>query len=675
MDALLARLKGALGRGDSATKSRAQRRSRIKSLAYTKSRAVAVLLFIVGYAWMLLLPSTYVGGRGTYIDENALQPGQVNTQWNWGDVHAADNYLEQLEELRDQNATSERRAQYFIEEFTKLGLDASSQRYTFETTNGTSSGENAYAVMYSPRQAGAEAMVVSGSWISLIDEGSQTINIRGVSTVLALARFLKNYSLWAKDIIFIISDDHLDGMQAFLSSYYGVPQSNLIAEPLELSSGVIWTALNVDYPGHSFSHLGLYFEGLNGRLPNQDLLNSIFRIARNTVGVPVILYDYKDTFRFEQWTIGSEDSLFGKWEMKNWVPKSIRLNPAARAYATKARHILRHFGYQARGRASGVHGLLHQYRIDAVTLFAVPSMGPHGFHAIGRILESTLRTCNNLLERLHASFFFFLLVAPDRFLQIGNYLPSAVLVAVGLMFWGLRGWVDAGWVGEGEEGGLREETKEAQEKEIQEGQEKEKQVAAKPSVHWTRRPRPVLPALALMGVTHALGGVVFCIATRRWFIANIESLVTRFTLVALVASVPLALSQLGVLRGNLPLVLKSLTLCFASTVISVTAVLNFSLAALFAIVLGVPLVLAPANDSPSPQSPSPSVLSPATAPRAAPQRYAASLAYTLLATGWLFLPQEVVRAVRDWEVYSVWFAPVVCVVYLPLVMQAALACL
>ena len=41
MDALLARLKGALGRGDSATKSRAQRRSRIKSLAYTKSRAVA----------------------------------------------------------------------------------------------------------------------------------------------------------------------------------------------------------------------------------------------------------------------------------------------------------------------------------------------------------------------------------------------------------------------------------------------------------------------------------------------------------------------------------------------------------------------------------------------------------------------------------------------------------
>lgn len=27
---------------------------------------------------------------------------------------------------------------------------------------------------------------------------------------------------------------------------------------LSLSSGVIWNALNIDYPGHSFSHLGAF---------------------------------------------------------------------------------------------------------------------------------------------------------------------------------------------------------------------------------------------------------------------------------------------------------------------------------------------------------------------------------------------------------------------------------
>jgi len=33
----------------------------------------------------------------------------------------------------------------------------------------------------------------------------------------------------------------------------------LTKEPLKLTSGVIWTALNIDYPGHSFSHLGVFF--------------------------------------------------------------------------------------------------------------------------------------------------------------------------------------------------------------------------------------------------------------------------------------------------------------------------------------------------------------------------------------------------------------------------------
>src|SRR5882757_8927056 len=84
-----------------------------------------------------------------------------------------------------------------------------------------------------------------------------------------------DYSYWAKDIVFVISDGYLDGMQAWLGAYHGseqysklscifvyiiiYPFAGLQAEPLSLSSGVIWTALNIDYPGHSFSHLGVFF--------------------------------------------------------------------------------------------------------------------------------------------------------------------------------------------------------------------------------------------------------------------------------------------------------------------------------------------------------------------------------------------------------------------------------
>lgn len=35
--------------------------------------------------------------------------------------------------------------------------------------------------------------------------------------------------------------------------------ADVVTDPLELLSGVIWTALCIDYPGHSFSHLGVYF--------------------------------------------------------------------------------------------------------------------------------------------------------------------------------------------------------------------------------------------------------------------------------------------------------------------------------------------------------------------------------------------------------------------------------
>lgn len=49
---------------------------------------------------------------------------------------------------------------------------------------------------------------------------------------------------------------------------------DLFAEPLALHSGVIWTALSIDYPGHSFSHLGIFY-GEFLLLRFYDLMNII----------------------------------------------------------------------------------------------------------------------------------------------------------------------------------------------------------------------------------------------------------------------------------------------------------------------------------------------------------------------------------------------------------------
>ncbi|KAI0934286.1 hypothetical protein AcW1_005863 [Taiwanofungus camphoratus] len=535
------------GKGDRNI-SRIRRRRMLIALLWKNVAHLVLLLLAAGHFWMIVTPSPRLGQK-TYIDENALQPGQVNTYWNWGDVHRADSYLVALDSLHGRNASSEEVAEFIVREFQKIGLPAHTQRYSFTTTMGTRNGTNAYAVFSSPRASETEAMIISASWISRTGDSDGTVNLRGIATVLSLAGYLKGHSLWAKDLVFVISDGYLDGMQAWITSYHGVSQSNLVVEPLKLHSGVIWTALNIDYPGHSFSHLGIFFEGLNGRLPNQDLINSFQIISRHTGGVPVLVYDHLDPREFPN----RRHELSG---IPAWLPDFLKQNEEVNDFAFHAKNILRHASYQARGRASGVHGLLHRFRIDAITLFALPAPGPHGFHAIGRVIESTLRTTNNLLERLHASFFFYLLVGPTTFLKIGSYLPGVILISTAMLFTGLREWVNAGWTWSDAVSRLDDKT--------------DGDIQRVENGSWLPRRRPMLRPLSIMVFTHAAGALLFYVITRPWYARNqaMYSWALFFTL----SAVPCTLILFGVPSvavAPIPILLKSLNLCLASTVISI----------------------------------------------------------------------------------------------------------
>jgi glycosylphosphatidylinositol transamidase len=269
-------------------------------------------------------------------------------------------------------------------------------------------------------------------------------------------------------------------------------------------------------------------------------------------------------------------------------------------------------------------------------------------------MESLLRTTNNLLERLHASFFFYILTGPDTFIKIGYYLPSAVLISVAIMFGGLRKWVDAGWV------------------EINLENAEKGDSAAK----WKTRKRPVLGVLGIMILTHIMGGVLFYAVTHFSFHAKLVRNPCCYIFIYLIAASPfkpifvkgglLLLSPLA-LRALIPAkpssrnegstseILSALNLCLASTVISITTVLNFSLAATLAVVLGLSLPLA----SPSQQS------------VVGLGKY---VGYTSLAFVWVWMPVETSAAIWDWEILGVWFAPFVCMVYTPLLVQAGIAC-
>ena len=67
---------------------------------------------------------------------------------------------------------------------------------------------------------------------------------------------------------------------------------------------------------------------------------------------------------------------------------------------------------QATGVPTGNHGLFHRFGIEALTIEGVRQKSRKRqdvtLHTIGRVVEGVFRSLNNLLERLHQSFFFYL---------------------------------------------------------------------------------------------------------------------------------------------------------------------------------------------------------------------------------------------------------------------------
>ncbi|KAK8864688.1 hypothetical protein IAR55_001940 [Kwoniella newhampshirensis] len=343
------------------------RRRRILDVVWRHVPLLRAFMVIVGILWLLALPFEGLWKR-TYVDEHALQPAQVTMYFDWADVHNADVYLDEVEKIA--NSTFQ------------------------DTANST------YAHVTTPRSAGTETILLSANWASR-DGGP---NLRGIAMLLAFGDFLRGQNHWAFDFVLVVGEDYMSGLEDFIREYHS------------LLPGVIWTGLNIDYPGHSFSHLGLFYEGVNGRLPNQDVVNTVAHVARHAGGVLPRYHDIPD----------EHIELKGIPYTPSWLGN----------YLLAAKHLLHHCAFTALGRATGAHGVLARHRIDSVTLYCTPATGPHGFHTLGRTLESTLRSFNNLLERLHASYFFYLLPRVNWFIPVGHYLPAAVLLGASLTIGG-----------------------------------------------------------------------------------------------------------------------------------------------------------------------------------------------------------------------------------------------
>lgn len=208
----------------------------------------------------------------------------------------------------------------------------------------------------------------------------------------------------------MITPDSKSGAQAWIDAYHDMHPPSV--QPLPLKSGALQGALVVEYPfDHRFESLHIVYDGVNGQLPNLDLFNTAVAIAGGQMNIGADLQEMWD----------HDDS-----------------------YEARLETILRGMVKQGFGYATGAHSSFMPYHIDAITL-QTKGEGWEDEMALGRTVESLCRSLNNLLEHLHQSFFFYLLMQSNRFVSIGTYLPSAMLIAVNFTIMAIALWMRTGY--------------------------------------------------------------------------------------------------------------------------------------------------------------------------------------------------------------------------------------
>jgi glycosylphosphatidylinositol transamidase len=387
---------------------------------------VSLLCILVGVAYILPLPLQEYS-RQTYISENALLPGQVHTYFGGSEQNVFRAYRHELATTQSPDLTADANSTLAIEElreagdrrsdkieelFRNAGLKTARQRYSYTTPSVTHEGENVYAVLHAPRGDGTEAIVLLAP-LRNIDGVS---NVNGVPLLISLSRYFKRWSLWSKDIIFLVTPDSITGPQAWIDAYHSTHDPEKVQD-LSLKSGALQGAVCIDYPfEHRFENLHVSYDGINGALPNLDLFNTAVSIASGQMGISTSIQHQHAWSKHEQYN----------------------------SYPVRLQTLLRGMSSQALGHATGAHSSFMSYHIDAITLTATKE-GWQDEMAFGRTIESICRSLNNLLEKLHQSFFFYLLMQSNRFVSIGTYLPGAMIVAAGYTIMAIYLWVLSGY--------------------------------------------------------------------------------------------------------------------------------------------------------------------------------------------------------------------------------------
>lgn len=405
--------------------------------------AIALLAFALGVFSISKYPTDEIANN-SYMSESALQPAVATPTFPEASYEEAllmtKEYIRHIEAHTPTLGISLSKwiANWLEDKLRSIRLE-SVYLHRFHAYQGAElkEGVNVVGILQS-RTGGREAMVLNVPSLHhkfFTQEGkSMKRPVSSVCLAISLMKHLRGVQWLSKDVILVISDATFggDSIAEWLYVYHNYMVQEPILYPFRgppgalywhnasyafhqtfsqvdfVRSGQIRGALVLDFYEESTHYIVVSPEGVNGKLPNLDLLNTLDRVAIFSESVHTTLYNEEDPLVK---TFFGSQSYFEDLSLQH-----------CQLYA----FILR----GAMGEPTGNHGFFLQYNIDAITLRLrsqpIPGSASKEAHmlSVARTIEGTVRSLSNLIEHFHQSFYYYLLSSTFRYISIGQYMIS-----------------------------------------------------------------------------------------------------------------------------------------------------------------------------------------------------------------------------------------------------------
>ncbi|CAI2306859.1 unnamed protein product [Caenorhabditis sp. 36 PRJEB53466] len=334
----------------------------------------------------------------TRISEHSLMPGLVTPRFDKSGV--AVQIYRKLNELHKTKSQQ----QFILETFAEFGLQCFTQKWRSAVAANPMNGENVYGFVRGHRNDGAEAQLI------VVQLGRTEMARRMIARMLAFVDFAKEQVYWARDFVIVFVDGG-DGegateqaalaLDAFLLKYQKIEsisseqssRRSIEAEEIQTQTGALIAGVVYDLSGMTFKNthiVNLETNGLNGQQVNLDVFNGIVKIADSKHSSRVAIYG----------TIHRHNSPY-----MDISPFTI---PMKAIYT------------QAFTSIEGIHSIMGKYGVQGIT---VGLSFDFTERQAGQFIEEVSRMLNNVLERLHQSYFMYVLSDDMHFASVAFYMP------------------------------------------------------------------------------------------------------------------------------------------------------------------------------------------------------------------------------------------------------------